>query len=132
MIAAQWKQLPRTITHVGYVFQLEYRQFNHIWYIGYFLTRCESKKRDKRAAFNLGFWTDKNPKNHTSSVGTPILTAIPLFEDSDAELLISLRALERNLVKDFGYTPPISVEYSTFDTDFEEIQPLSIPYKIQI
>ena len=125
-ICTEWQQLPRTIVHAGYVFQLEYRQFNRIWYVGYFVSRCESKKRDKRTAFSLGFWTDKDPKRHTSSVGTPILTAIPMFNDSDRELLTSLRALQRNLAQNFGYTSPISATDATFDADFEEIHPLCI------
>ena len=125
-ICTEWQQLPRSIVHAGYVFQLEYRQFNHIWYVGYFLARCESKKRDKKAAFILGFWTDKNPQRHTSSVGTPILTAIPLFNNDDEELAVSLHALRRNLVNNFGYTPPMSPSEPTIDTDFEELRPLSI------
>jgi hypothetical protein len=131
-ISIRLRQLPTSIRYVGYVFQLEYRQFNQIWWIGYFVSRCESKKKDKKAAFTLGFWTDKDPKTHTSSVETPLLTGIPLWDDDDQELYHSLRALERNLVQNFGYTPPISAIDTAQDTEYEEIRPLSIPQKISI
>ncbi len=126
-ISRVWGHLPRTIKHCGYVFQLEMRSYRGIQYVGYFVAQCESKRKDKKNAFKLGFWVEKDPKRHTSSHGTPIFTGIPLMGYSDDELLRSLTALHRNLIYNFGYTPPISAENTTFDTEFEEIIPLSIP-----
>ena len=122
-IVTHWQQLPRTITHAGYTFGLDIRPFGRCLYVGYFLLRCNSRQRDKLTAFGLGFWTDKRPRCHTSSVETPLLTGVPLFSDDDAELERSLQTLHRYLMQNFGYTQCISDEAAIFDAQFEEIPP---------
>jgi hypothetical protein len=125
-IVKQWQQLPRTIDHVGYTFQLEFRPFANCLYVGYFVNRVFATGRDKKTAFSLGYWTDKRAKYHTSSVGTPLLTGVPLFFEDDAELSHSLQTLYRYVVENFGYTPFIKADTRPVDAEFEELRPLSI------
>jgi hypothetical protein len=131
-IATHWQQLPRTIDHAGYTFQLEYRKFAACWYIGYFVSQCNSRKRDKKTAFSLGYWTDKRPSLHTSSVGTPLLTGVPMFTDDNEELAHSLQTLHRYLVEKFGYTSPITAANAIVDAEFEEIAARRLPLKSSI
>jgi hypothetical protein len=120
-IASQWQQLPRTIDHAGFTFQLEYRKFAACWYIGYFVNACFSRQRYKKEAFRLGFWTDKRPALHTSSVDTPLLVGVPLFSDNNEELAHSLQTLGRYLVQQYGYTSPITEANAFIDAEYEEL-----------
>lgn len=118
--------LSRPVHYVGYTFQLSVRPLRGCMYVGYFVTSCESRRRDKKTAFELGFWTEKRPQAQTSSVDTPLLVGVPLFDNTDEELHHSLTTLLRYLVEQFGYQPPENVVTMTINTTYSDVTPLSI------
>ena len=115
------QQLPERIHYAGYRFTLSFERENG--FIGYFLSECFSKNRDKREAFKLGFWYEKKSRLRLSSCESNYLFKIPLNSDDDLELFFTLDYFIEYLTKQ-GFidrkTEDLEPEYSQFDT----VQPL--------
>lgn len=120
-------QLSKPIQHVGYSFHFAIKPVNEVIYAGFFLSICHSSSRYKKEAYKLGFWAEKRAKYQTNAVYTPLLVGIPLFFDDDQELHVTLKALLKYVITQFGYVPiGDQTPVATIETAYSDITPLQL------
>ena len=94
------------LEYKGYAFRFRIIYHKRYGYLAaYVVHKCLSKTKFKNAAFEKGYWDDKNPETCISSYGTPWLFAEPISGEGfhlDIELNKALKRLVEQIECVYG------------------------------
>lgn len=106
-------RLPPQIEYLGFIFSLQLRNDTRgNMYLGYYVTNCTSKKKYKKACFQLGIWSEKD-RVTLSSVQSDYLFKVLVFDEQKAV---------QALINEFknNRLPLRDLEGQTIEAEFQE------------